>query len=756
MTGNNGKAKAPTWEVKQNGSKKAKADEAGPRRSTRRLTRKGVEPARPGRPGQARLGDHEPRRLGRLQDGGRRDPGGWSQLATDIVVSQVLPQGRPPRRREAGRDERPPGRLPHRAHHPRGGRDASAATSRRKEDADAFEAELSLPAGPPVRRVQLAGLVQLRPLPRATASTGSGGNWAWDDEAATRSSRPTNAYERPQCSACFIQAVDDDLMGIYELVKNEARLFKYGSGTGTNFSAHPRQAGEALGRRHVESGLMSFLEVLRSRGGRDQDAAAPRGAPRRWSASTWTTRRSSTSSTGRCARRRRRSALIARGLPERLQRRGLPHGQRPELEQLGPRHRRLHEAPSQAGGKWQTHHAHDRRGRARRSRRKDLWRHGRRGRVGAAPIRACSTTRTINQLAHLPEHRDASTRRIRAPSTCSSTTRPATSSSLNLTKFLERGRQRSTSRATATRSAIFFIAQEILVDFSTLPDREDRAELARLPPARPRLREPRHAADAAWASRTTPTRAARSRRRSPRSCAATPTASSAEMAASKGPFPGFAKNREPMLRVMRMHRDAAYAIDRDKCPERALARGLRGLGRRGAARRAARLPQRAGHRARADRHDRPADGLRHDRHRARLRAREVQEARRRRLLQDRQPVGARARSRKLGYGEARDRRRSSRYVIGHEHARSARRTSTAQTLKERGLTDAELAKVEAALPGVVRARPRVRAVGPRRGRLRAARRHEGSCDAAAASTSSSTSASREPRSTRRTTSSSAA
>jgi ribonucleoside-diphosphate reductase alpha chain len=42
---------------------------------------------------------------------------------------------------------------------------------------------------------------------------------------------------------------------------------------------------------------------------------------------------------------------------------------------------------------------------------------------------------------------------------------------------------------------------------------------------------------------------------------------SAEMAATKNPFPGFAKNREPMLRVMRMHRDAAYAIDRDKCPE---------------------------------------------------------------------------------------------------------------------------------------------------------------------------------------------
>ena len=56
----------------------------------------------------------------------------------------------------------------------------------------------------------------------------------------------------------------------------------------------------------------------------------------------------------------------------------------------------------------------------------------------------------------------------------------------------------------------------------------------------------------------------------------------------------------------------------------------------------ARLPQRAGDRDRADRHDRPRHGLRHHRHRARFRAGEVQEARRRRLFQDHQPRGARS------------------------------------------------------------------------------------------------------------------
>ena len=64
------------------------------------------------------------------------------------------------------------------------------------------------------------------------------------------------------------------------------------------------------------------------------------------------------------------------------------------------------------------------------------------------------------------------------------------------------------------------------------------------------------------------------------------------------------------------------------------------VGPRGRARRGARLPQRPGDRHRADRHDRPRHGLRHHRHRAGLRAGEIQEARRRRLLQDHQPRGA--------------------------------------------------------------------------------------------------------------------
>jgi ribonucleoside-diphosphate reductase alpha chain len=72
-----------------------------------------------------------------------------------------------------------------------------------------------------------------------------------------------SAYERPQPHACFIQSIGDDLVndgGIMDLWTREARLFKYGSGTGTNFSAL-RGEGEPLSGGGRSSGLMSFLKI---------------------------------------------------------------------------------------------------------------------------------------------------------------------------------------------------------------------------------------------------------------------------------------------------------------------------------------------------------------------------------------------------------------------------------------------------------------------------------------------------------------
>ncbi len=72
-----------------------------------------------------------------------------------------------------------------------------------------------------------------------------------------------SAYEHPQPHACFIQSVADDLVndgGIMDLWVREARLFKYGSGTGSNFS-HLRGEGEKLAGGGRSSGLMSFLKI---------------------------------------------------------------------------------------------------------------------------------------------------------------------------------------------------------------------------------------------------------------------------------------------------------------------------------------------------------------------------------------------------------------------------------------------------------------------------------------------------------------
>ncbi len=82
----------------------------------------------------------------------------------------------------------------------------------------------------------------------------------WQTGKLTKSK---SSYEHPQPHACFIQSVADDLVnegGIMDLWVREARLFKYGSGTGSNFS-HLRGEGEKLSGGGKSSGLMSFLKI---------------------------------------------------------------------------------------------------------------------------------------------------------------------------------------------------------------------------------------------------------------------------------------------------------------------------------------------------------------------------------------------------------------------------------------------------------------------------------------------------------------
>ena len=113
-------------------------------------------------------------------------------------------------------------------------------------------------------------------------------------------------------------------------------------------------------------------------------------------------------------------------------------------------------------------------------------------------------------------------------------------------------------------------------------------------------------------------------------------AQSARIAERLGAFPCYAVNREPMLDVIRMHRDSCVPSSLKTCRRRCSPRRRESWDDALDARRKVRLQEFAGHRAGADWHHRIHDGLRYDRHRARPRAGETKKAGRRRRNQDRQ------------------------------------------------------------------------------------------------------------------------
>ena len=165
----------------------------------------------------------------------------------------------------------------------------------------------------------------------------------------------------------------------------------------------------------------------------------------------------------------------------------------PEREQLGPRDRRVHAARSSSDGEWQLIARVDGQAGRRDAPRARADARDRRGRV--ALRRSGRPVRHDDQPAGTRARtRGASTRRTRARSTCTSTTRACNLASLNLMKFR---REDGTFDVEAFEHAvdIVFLAQEIIVGAVDLPDRGDRRQRARVPPARPRLRQPRRLPD---------------------------------------------------------------------------------------------------------------------------------------------------------------------------------------------------------------------------------------------------------------------
>ena len=199
-------------------------------------------------------------------------PAEWSQLATDIVVSKYF--------RKAGvpgtGHETSVRQVVHRlAHTVRMWGEEEKVYFATPEDADAFEAELAYMLVHQIGAFNSPVWFNCG-LYHEYGISGSGGNYFYDP--TTRQVKTTtDSYSRPQVSACFIQSVDDDLMSIFELARNEARVFKFGSGTGSNFSKL-RGRMEKLSGGGTSSGLMSFLEVLDKGAGATKSGGTTRRA----------------------------------------------------------------------------------------------------------------------------------------------------------------------------------------------------------------------------------------------------------------------------------------------------------------------------------------------------------------------------------------------------------------------------------------------------------------------------------------------
>ena len=486
---------------------------------------------------------------------GAEVPSSWSQLATDILISKYF--------RKAGlhgdkdKGETSVRQVVHRlAHTIRRAADDFGGYFATKADADTFEAELSHLLVHQYGAFNSPVWFNLG-LWAEYGITGSGGNWAWDvgTDAITETK---NAYERPQCSACFIQAVKDDLMSIYDLMKAEARLFKYGSGTGSNFSSI-RGRQEKLSGGGTSSGLMSFLEVFDRAAGSTKSGGTTRRAakmvcldmdhPEIADFINWKVREE-----------KKAHALIAGGYSSDFNGEAY-HTISGQNSNNSIRITDEFMRAVEAGGKWQT--------RFRTTgaicetfEAKDLWGQLANAAWGCADP-GVQYDSTINKWHTCPN-----SGRINASNPCSEymflDDTACNLASVNLTKFQhEDGSFDIQGYRHACR--VFFMAQEVLVDLSSYPTQpiaKNSHEYRPLGLGYANLGSLLMSQGVPYDSREG------------RAVAAALTAimcghayrTSAEMAGTKGPFKGFAKNREPMLRVMRMHRDAAYAVDRDACP----------------------------------------------------------------------------------------------------------------------------------------------------------------------------------------------
>ncbi len=383
-------------------------------------------------------------------------------------------------------------------------------------------------------------------------------NWHWDAETGTVE-QPENPYEYPQGSACFIQSVRDDMEDIMELARSEAMLFKFGSGTGTDLSTL-RSHREKLSGGGKPSGPLSFMRVYDQIAAVVKSGGKTRRAAKMQSIKDW---HPDVMEFIECKAKEERKArlLIEKG--------GYDANFNGEayssiLFQNANLSVRLSDEFMKAvtaNEKWATHWVTD------PKREGPSWP----ARDVLAKMAECAWgcgdpgvqyDTTINRWHTCPN-----SGRINASNPCSEymflDDTACNLASINLMKFRQADGSFDVERFTAA-CRLFFVAQEILVDHASYPTKRI-AENSHL--FRPLGLGYSNLGSLIMTSGVPyDSDAARG------VCGAmtallhgAANLASAELAAAVGPFEGFALNREPMLRVMQMHRDAVEQID-DACP----------------------------------------------------------------------------------------------------------------------------------------------------------------------------------------------
>ncbi len=480
-------------------------------------------------------------------------PAEWSQLATDIVVSKYFRKAGVPGTGHEVSVRQVVHRL---AHTVRSFGEAQKVYFVSPEDADAFEAELAYMLVHQIGAFNSPVWFNCG-LHQEYGIAGSGGNFYFDPQ--TRAVEATvDSYSRPQVSACFIQSIGDDLMSIFELARNEARVFKYGSGTGTNFSKL-RGRMEKLSGGGTSSGLMSFLEVLDKGAGATKSGGTTRRAakmvvldmdhPEILDFIRWKVREE-----------KKVAALVAAGYSSDFNgdAYGTVSGQNSN-NSVRVSDRFMEGVVND--GAWQTTLRTN--GEVYETlRARELWRE-----VAQAAWQ-CADPGVQYDDTIQKWHTCKATDRINATNPCSEYVHlddtACNLASINLMKFhKEDGSFDIEGYRHANR--VFFLAQEILVGFASYPTEKIAENSYRFRPlglgyanlgTLLMMQGFPYDSDAA------------------RSYAACITAMmtgeayamSAEIASSAGTFEGFDLNRESMLEVMKLHRDAARAIDGTLAP----------------------------------------------------------------------------------------------------------------------------------------------------------------------------------------------